>query len=82
MKPRECPDCGDLNKRGIMFCIYNKYIMASSYDFYTEIRIESPQKILNLENDIGSLKEGLSKIFLLIQKNPALANIKPLLWKN
>jgi hypothetical protein len=34
-------------------------------------------KIEKLENDMESLKEGMNKIFLLIQQNPVLINIKP-----
>jgi hypothetical protein len=51
--------------------------MILSYDSYNELRTEDNQKITNLENEIGFLKEGMNKIFLLIQQNPVLAQIKP-----
>ncbi len=30
-----------------------------------------------LESDVESLNNGMTKIFLLIQQNPALINVKP-----
>mgnify|MGYP006264710855 CR=1 FL=1 len=51
--------------------------MVLTYDSYNEIRNEDKQKIDKLENDMESLKEGMNNIFLLIQQNPLLANVKP-----
>jgi len=51
--------------------------MVLSYDSYNEIRSDDKNKIEKLENDMESLKEGMNKIFLLIQQNPLLAYIKP-----
>lgn len=51
--------------------------MVLSYDSYSEVRDQDKQKIDRLENDIESLKEGMNKIFLFIQQNPKLINIKP-----
>jgi hypothetical protein len=51
--------------------------MILSYDSYNTLRIQDDQKISNLENEIGRLKEGMNKIFLLIQQNSILVNIKP-----
>ena len=51
--------------------------MILSYDSYNEVRNKDKQKIQSLESDIESLKSGMTKIFLLIQQNPALVNVKP-----
>jgi hypothetical protein len=56
--------------------------MILSYTHYSEVRNEDKQKIDRLENDIESLKEGMGKIFLLIQENHLLANVKPEILKN
>ena len=48
-----------------------------TYDSYSEVRGEDKQKIDKLEKDMGLMKEGMNKIFVLIQQNPALAHIKP-----
>ncbi|HEX5186669.1 MAG TPA: hypothetical protein VFV86_07240 [Nitrososphaeraceae archaeon] len=38
---------------------------------------EKEDQIKELENDMSILKEGMNKIFLLIQNNPVFANAKP-----
>ena len=75
LKGKECPNCQEINKHISKFCI--KCRMVLSYDSYNEVRNEDKQKINKLENDMCLLKEGMSKIFLLIQQNPLLVNIKP-----
>jgi hypothetical protein len=75
-KIRICPNCNEPNKKENGFCFKCKMIL--SFDSYTEIRSEDKNKIQKLENDMESLKEGLNKIFLLIQQNPTLINVKPL----
>jgi integrase len=72
---RECPNCLEPNKQENKFCI--KCSMVLSYDCYSEVRNEDKQKIDKLENDIESLKEGMNKVFVLIQQNPLLVHIKP-----
>ena len=52
-----------------------------SYESYTEARSEDKHKIEKLENDMEDLKEGMNKIFLLIQQNPLLINMKPEILK-
>ena len=73
--PKSCPNCGESNKKEAKFCM--KCRMVLTYDYYSEVRNEDKQKINMLETDIKSLKEGMTQIFLLIQQNPLLANIKP-----
>ncbi len=51
--------------------------MVLSYDSYNEARNKDKQKMDRLESDVESLKNGMTKIFLLIQQNPALINVKP-----
>ena len=51
--------------------------MILSFDSYNEIRTDDKNKIEKLENDMESLKEGMTKIFQLIQQNPLLTNAKP-----
>jgi hypothetical protein len=75
LKTKSCPNCQEPNKPDARFC--NKCNMVLSYDSYIEIRSEDKNKIEKLENDMESLKEGMSQIFLLIQQNPLLINIKP-----
>ncbi len=70
-----CPNCTEPNKIDNKFCFKCKMIL--SYDSYNNLRIQDNQKISNLENELGNLKEGMNKIFLLIQQNPNLVNIKP-----
>jgi integrase len=75
---RECPNCGELNKTENRFCINVNCKMVLSYDSYNEeIRNEDKQKIDRLENDMKSLKEGMNKIFAVIQQNNMLSNVKP-----
>ena len=75
LKPRQCPNCNEPNKHDSKFCI--KCMMVLTYDSYNEVRDEDKQKIDKLETDMKSVKEGMNKIFLLIQQNPSLVNIKP-----
>ena len=70
-----CPNCNEPNKTENKFCFACKMIL--SYDSYNILKTEDNQKISNLENEICNLKEGMSKIFLLIQQNPTLVNVKP-----
>jgi hypothetical protein len=72
---KQCPNCNEANKRDSRFCI--KCGLILSYDSYKEVRSGDQQKIDRLENDIKFLKEGMNKIFVLIQRNPILANVKP-----
>ena len=51
--------------------------MVLTYDSYSEVRNEDKQKIEKLEHDMESLKEGMNKIFGLIQQNHIFANVKP-----
>lgn len=73
--PKSCTNCGESNKKDSKFCFKCKMVLT--YDSYNEIRNEDKQKIDKLENDMESLKEGMNNIFLLIQQNPLLANVKP-----
>lgn len=73
--PKLCPNCNESNKHDSKFCI--KCRMVLTYDSYNEVRNEDKQKIDRLETDMKSVKEGINKIFLLIQQNPTLVNIKP-----
>jgi len=75
LRPRQCPNCNEPNKQDSKFCI--KCRMVLTYDCYSEVRNEDKQKIDKLENDMESLKEGMNKIFVLIQQNHILANVKP-----
>ena len=75
LKPRQCPNCNEPNKHDSKFCI--KCMMVLTYDSYNELRDEDKQKIDKLETDMKSVKEGMNKIFLLIQQNPSLVNVKP-----
>jgi hypothetical protein len=77
IKPRECPNCGEPNKREAKFCSNDQCRMVLSYDSYHEIRNEDKQKIDQLASDIELMKGGMNKILLLIQQNNALANVKP-----
>ena len=74
-KITNCPNCKEPNKIENKFCFKCKMIL--SYDSYNELRTEDNQKITNLENEVDHLKEGMNKIFLLIQQNPLLMNVKP-----
>ena len=57
--------------------------MVLTYESYNESRSDDKNKIQDLENDMKSLKEGMTKIFTLIQQNPLLANVKPdIIFKN
>lgn len=51
--------------------------MVLTYDSYSEVRNEDKQKIDKLQNEMELLKEGMNKIFLLIQQNPILLHVKP-----
>jgi integrase len=73
--PKPCPNCNESNKPESPFCIKCKMVL--SYDSYNEARNEDKHKIEKLENDIESLKLGMNKIFVLIQQNPLLTNVKP-----
>jgi hypothetical protein len=73
--PKSCPNCGESNKKEAKFCM--KCRMVLTYDSYSEVRSEDKQKIDKLENDMESLKEGMNKIFGLIQQNHMLVNLKP-----
>jgi integrase len=75
LKNKTCPNCNELYKPEAKFCV--KCRMVLSYDSYSEVRNEDKQKIDRLETDMKLLKEGMNKMFLIIQQNPALANIKP-----
>lgn len=75
LRPKQCPNCNEVNKQDSKFCM--KCRMVLTYDSYSEVRNEDKQKIHKLEDDMALLKEGMNKIFLLIQNNPLLANIKP-----
>jgi hypothetical protein len=75
-----CPNCNEPNKIENKFCFACRMIL--SYDSYNILITEDNQKISNLENEIGNLKEGMNKIFLLIQQNPLLANVKPEILKD
>jgi hypothetical protein len=77
IKPRECPNCGEPNKRDARFCASDHCRMVLSYDSYNEVRNADKQKIDRLENDMKSLKEGMNKIFAVIQQNNMLINVKP-----
>jgi integrase len=75
IKYRECPNCLEPNKQENKFCVRCRMVL--SYDLYSEVRNEDKQKIDKLESDINSLKEGIEKIMILIQKNPVIAYVKP-----
>ncbi len=70
-----CPNCNEPNKIENKFCFKCK--MISSYDSYNEAKNKDKQKMDMLESDIETLKNGMTKIFLLIQQNPTLAMVKP-----
>ena len=80
LKNKTCPNCNELCKPEAKFCA--KCRMVLTYDTYSEARNEDKQKIDKLENDMESLKEGMNKMFLLIQQNPLLVNIKPEILNN
>jgi hypothetical protein len=77
-----CPNCNEPNNRleSNKFCFKCK--MVISITGYEQIRSEDKQKIKNLETDVESLKEGINKIFLLIQQNPRLVQVKPEILSN
>ena len=75
LRSRQCPNCNEPNKQGSKFCI--KCRMVLTYDSYSQVRDEDKQKIGKLEIDMSLLKEGMNRIFLLIQHNPILAHAKP-----
>lgn len=75
LRSRQCPNCNEPNKRDSKFCV--KCRMVLTYDSYSEVRNEDKQKIDKLENDMESLKEGMNKIFGLIQQNNILSKVKP-----
>ncbi len=75
LKSKSCPNCFEPNKQDNRFCAKCKMVL--SYDSYSEARSEDKHKIEKLENDMESLKEGMNKMFLLIQQNPTLVNVKP-----
>lgn len=72
-----CPNCNEPNNKSETnkFCFKCK--MVISITGYHEIRNEDRNKINELEKDIRSLKQGMDKIFIMIQQNPILVNIKP-----
>lgn len=72
---RICSNCNEPNKTENKFCYGCKMVL--SYDSYIEMINEEKHKIDSLETDIQTLKEGMNKLFLLIQQNPALVNVKP-----
>ena len=74
IKYRECPNCLEPNKQGNNFCIKCKMVL--SYESYNEVRNEDGNKIAKLETEMKSVKEGINKIFLLIQQNPILIKVK------
>ena len=81
LKSKPCPNCNEPNKPESRFCI--KCRMVLTYESYNESRNDDKNKIQDLENDMKSLKEGMTKIFTLIQQNPLLANVKPdIIFKN
>jgi len=80
LKSKQCPNCFEPNKQDNRFCV--KCRMVLSFNSYSEIRSEDKQKINKLENDMESLKRGIDKIFVLIQQNPLLAQIKPEILKD
>jgi hypothetical protein len=51
--------------------------MVISITGYEQARNEDKQKITILENDMELLKEGMNRLFLLVQQNPVLAHVKP-----
>ncbi len=75
LKGKECPNCSEMCKPNSKLCGICRMVLT--YDSYSEVRKEDKQKIDRLENDMKLLKEGMNKMFLLIQQNPALVNIKP-----
>jgi transcription initiation factor IIE alpha subunit len=84
MKERKiiiCPNCNEANNRSEAnkFCIKCKMVL--SYDSYSEVRNEDKQKIMNLETDVESLRDGINKIMKLIQQNPVFAYVKPEILK-
>jgi integrase len=72
-----CPNCNEPNNilESNKFCFKCK--MLISITGYEHVRNEDKQKITILENDMELLKEGMNRLFLLIQQNPALAHVKP-----
>lgn len=80
LKAKECPNCNEINKHESKFC--NRCRMVLSYDSYNETRNEDMSKIKKLEQDMENLKAGMDKIFLVIQQNPLLINIKPEILEN
>ncbi len=77
IKPRECPNCGEPNKRDARFCNNIKCKMVLTYESYSDTRNEDIQKIKILQTDVESLRESINKIMRLIQVNPILVNVKP-----
>jgi hypothetical protein len=75
LKSKQCPNCFEPNKQLNRFCVKCKMVL--SYDSYNEARNEDLHKIEKLEIEIDYLKEGMNKIFLLIQQNPILSQVKP-----
>lgn len=73
--PKPCPNSKESNKPEAPFC--KKCKMVLSYKSYIEARDEDKNKMEKLENEMESLKEGMNQIFLLIQQNPLLTNVKP-----
>jgi integrase len=72
-----CPNCNEPNigSETNRFCFKCK--MVISITGYEQVRNEDKQKIDELENDVTLLKDGINKIFTLIQQNPLLVHIKP-----
>ena len=71
-----CPNCNEPNSRlENKFCFKCKIVLSISS--YNDVRNEDKQKIDKLENDMELLKEGVNKMFMLIQQNPVLSHIKP-----
>ncbi len=71
-----CPNCNEPNHRSEnKICFKCKIVL--SLTSYNEVRSEDKQKIDKLESDMESLKDGMNKIFGLIQQNNMLINVKP-----
>ncbi len=77
-----CPNCSEPNNKleTTKFCFKCKMIL--SFTSYERVTNEDTQKIDRLERDMLSLKEGMNKMFLIIQQNPTLAYIKPEVLEN
>ena len=71
-----CPNCNEPNYRlenKNKFCFKCKMVLTIVG--YNQVRNEDKQKIDKLENEVELLRDGMNKIFVLIQQNPLLVNI-------